>query len=151
MPGLFHVLLSVHQGAFDYRELELLCCGMPTVDVADWRANTEYEGDFSSSSRVVRWFWEVVGRDMEPELRAKLLQFVTGTSRVPVGGFSKLQSYDGQLRKFTLRSLPFSDPPFPHAHTCFNRLELPMYKSKEQLKNFLTLVLEMEVTGFGLE
>ena len=37
----------------------------------------------------VTWFWQWV-RSLDQEKRARLLQFVTGTCRVPVGGFSEL-------------------------------------------------------------
>jgi len=39
---------------------------------------------------VVQWFWELV-RSYEHEQKAKLLQFVTGTSGVPIQGFAYLQ------------------------------------------------------------
>jgi HECT-domain (ubiquitin-transferase) len=40
--------------------------------------------------QVVTWFWDIV-RSFEHEQKAKLLQFVTGTSGVPVQGFEFLQ------------------------------------------------------------
>ena len=49
---------------------------------------------------VVLWFWTAV-RSMEPETRARLLQFVTGTSRVPVTGFQDLKGSLGP-KKFTI-------------------------------------------------
>lgn len=38
----------------------------------------------------------------------------------------------------------------PIAHTCFNRLELPKYKNKEQLESAIAYVTENEAQGFGL-
>ena len=63
----------------------------------------DYTGEFTGQPghRVVTWFWEVVTK-YEQETKAKLLQFVTGTSGVPVQGFSCLQGNDGNIRKFTL-------------------------------------------------
>lgn len=46
----------------------------------DLKANTEYTG-YSAASSVVQWFWEVV-RSFNKEDMARLLQFVTGTSKV---------------------------------------------------------------------
>lgn len=37
-----------------------------------------------------RWFWELV-HDFNLEEKRKLLQFTTGSDRVPVGGLSKLK------------------------------------------------------------
>lgn len=52
------------------------------VSVDDLRANTEYSG-YSAASPVVQWFWEVV-QGFSKEDKARLLQFVTGTSKVPL-------------------------------------------------------------------
>ncbi|KAG2983879.1 hypothetical protein PC118_g9187 [Phytophthora cactorum] len=90
----------------------------------------------------------------EPEERAKLLQFVTGTSRVPVEGFRGLMSSSGIIHQFTIQFVPRGKEKsdlFPKAHTCFNRLDLPMYRDMEELETYLTMVSQMEVFGFGLE
>lgn len=44
------------------------------------RANTEYSG-YSPGSPVIQWFWEVV-QALSKEDKARLLQFVIGTSKV---------------------------------------------------------------------
>ena len=44
------------------------------------RANTEYSG-YSAASLVIQWFWEVA-QGFSKEDKARLLQFVTGTSKV---------------------------------------------------------------------
>jgi E3 ubiquitin-protein ligase HUWE1 len=62
---------------------------MPDIDVDEWRANTDLQG-YSASSSPVIWFWRAV-RSFSQEERAKLLQFVTGSSRVPLEGFGALQ------------------------------------------------------------
>ena len=72
----------------------------------DWQRNTNYEGVFEAkgaSHKVVKWFWEIVSEDFDAELKARLLQFVTGTSGVPSRGFSVLQGNDGNVRLFTLQ------------------------------------------------
>lgn len=51
----------------------------------DLKANTEYTG-YTVASSVVEWFWEVV-RGFNKEDMARLLQFVTGTSKVMRGFF----------------------------------------------------------------
>ena len=47
--------------------------------------------------QAVRWFWEAV-HSFTLEQRARLLQFVTGTSRVPLNGFSELCGSNGPQR-----------------------------------------------------
>lgn len=44
------------------------------------KANTEYSG-YSAASPVIQWFWEVA-QAFSKEDKARLLQFVTGTSKV---------------------------------------------------------------------
>ncbi len=74
---------------FNDHELELLISGLPEIDVDDLRANTDYHG-YSPASPVIQYFWEVV-REMDKEDLALLVQFVTGTSKVPLEGFKALQ------------------------------------------------------------
>lgn len=48
--------------------------------VDDLKANAEYTG-YTALSTVIQWFWEVV-KAFSKEDMARLLQFVTGTSKV---------------------------------------------------------------------
>lgn len=128
---------------FDERELELLIGGISDIDIDDWKKNTDYR-NYSESDQVVCWFWEVVD-EWEGEKKARLLQFVTGTSRIPVNGFKDLQGSDGP-RRFTIEKTGEVEH-LPKSHTCFNRLDLPSYISKEQLNHKLTIAIE-ETIGF---
>lgn len=56
----------------------ILLCFSPAVD--DLKVNTEYIG-YSAASPVIQWFWDVV-KAFSKEDMARLLQFVTGTSKV---------------------------------------------------------------------
>lgn len=131
---------------FDERELELMLCGMQEFDIDDWYRNTIYR-NYTKTSKQVLWFWQYV-RDLDNEKRARLLQFVTGTCRIPVGGFAELLGSNGPQR-FCIEKVG-KDTWLPRSHTCFNRLDLPPYKSYEQLKEKLTLAVE-ETEGFGQE
>ena len=151
LRGFYDVVPEPLLSVFDFQELELLMHGLPNIDMDDWIANTDYSGDFAGqpNNRVVLWFWEVV-RAMSQENKAKLLQFVTGTAGVPVQGFSCLQGNDGNVRRFTLHG-DKNVKVFPRAHTCFNRIDLPIYKTKAELQKFLTMAVSMEATGFDIE
>lgn len=131
---------------FDERELELLLCGMQEIDINDWQKNTIYR-HYNRSSKQVIWFWQFV-REIDNEKRARLLQFVTGTCRVPVGGFAELMGSNGP-QKFCIEKVG-KETWLPRSHTCFNRLDLPPYKSYEQLVEKLTFAIE-ETEGFGQE
>ncbi|DBA05170.1 TPA: hypothetical protein N0F65_005020 [Lagenidium giganteum] len=145
MAGVFEVIPQELILVFDYQELELVLCGVPSIDVDDWKAHTQVSDELPEE--LLGWFWEIVEAFTDEE-RARLLQFTTGTSRVPVQGFKALTSYDGRICHFTLKAVPYPENAYPRAHTCFNRIDLPLYKSKEELEEVLTLVINMEVTGF---
>lgn len=148
MKGLFEVVPQELILIFDYQELELVLCGVPKIDVNDWKAHTRVIEDFPSE--LLTWFWEIVAAFNDEE-RARLLQYTTGSSRVPVQGFKALTSYDGRVCPFTLKSVPYPEQEYPNAHTCFNRIDMPQYESKEQLQEVLDQVINMEVTGFTTE
>lgn len=145
MAGIFEVLPQELILVFDYQELELVLCGVPSIDIEDWKAHTQVSDDFPPD--LLDWFWEIVS-DFTDEERARLLQFTTGSSRVPVQGFKALTSYDGRICHFTLKAVPFPEHSYPRSHTCFNRIDMPMYKKKQELEEVLSVVINMEVTGF---
>ena len=65
--------------------------GLPEVDISDWMKHTDVkyqEGLYPNkkAKKIVEWFWQIV-ESFSQEQRARLLQFTTGTSRVPVEGF----------------------------------------------------------------
>lgn len=145
---------------FNTSELELLMAGPDLVDVADWKLNTEYLGSFKPSNtlgkthprRVVGWFWAFV-ESLDNDQRQRLLRFVTGSSGVPVGGFARLLGNDGRICRFTLQPIEAVGEALPRAHTCFNRLDLPLFASREDLSRVMLQVLavDMAITGFGME
>lgn len=53
---------------------------------------------YTRSSKQIQWFWQFVREGCDNEMKARLLQFVTGTCRVPVGGFSELMGSNGPQR-----------------------------------------------------
>ncbi|EQC31954.1 hypothetical protein SDRG_10469 [Saprolegnia diclina VS20] len=141
-----HELLSV----FDYKELELVLCGTPGIDLDDWRAHTIVSRSLQCSTTLA-WFWDVVEFDMSAADRAKLLHFTTGSSRVPLQGFKGLTSYDGKLCLFTLQATAYSHGCLPKVHTCFNRIDLPLYPSRGLVKSALFMLLGVESMAFTLE
>ncbi|EQC36879.1 hypothetical protein SDRG_05709 [Saprolegnia diclina VS20] len=149
LRGLYAIVPPELLIPFDHKELELLMTGLAEIDVADWEANTETSSNLDGS-RVLVWFWEVV-RDMSDDDQAKLLQFCTGSSRVPVQGFKGLTSYDGRICNFTLKGMPYRSGMYPVAHACFNRLDLPLYPMKELLQDALAMLLLSDPTGFNIQ
>lgn len=115
--GFFDVIPEPLLTIFDFQELELLMCGMPEIDMEDWKRETEYTGDYEEIGEdhpTVQWFWETI-EEFDAETKARLLQFVTGTSGVPSRGFGVLQGNDGNIRKFTIEGMPVTQCLYPRA------------------------------------
>lgn len=177
--GFAELIPSMLLRPFDERELELLICGISNIDVADWKTHTRLKHCAPDTTQVA-WFWQVSYRrcrcpgpttkvvcvclslslsptqiveSYTPEMRARLLQFVTGSSRVPLQGFRALQGSTGAVgpRLFTIHLT--ADVPqqnLPKAHTCFNRIDLPPYETHQLMYDKLTQAVE-ETCGFAVE
>jgi E3 ubiquitin ligase SMURF1/2/E3 ubiquitin-protein ligase HUWE1 len=107
LHGINEVIPLIMLQVFDYQELDLLICGVPNISVDDWKEYTEYLGVYrqhGSKHKVIKWFWECVS-EFDNEERARLLQFVTGCSRLPALGFRALQASDGYYRVFNIQSI----------------------------------------------
>jgi E3 ubiquitin-protein ligase HUWE1 len=78
---------------FDVNELELLISGLPNIDIDDMEANCTYTNYLKTDKQII-WFWKAVRTFSEKE-KAHLIQFITGTSKVPVGGFKNLSGIHG--------------------------------------------------------
>lgn len=42
---------------FDAEELNFIMNGVPEINIADWKKNTIYKGDFTEKHKVIVWFW----------------------------------------------------------------------------------------------
>jgi len=103
---------------FDYKELELMISGLPTIDIDDMKEHVIYK-NYNQHSKVIQWLWEVLEEFNNSE-RAEFIQFVTGSSKVPVEGFKGLRGVNG-VQKIEITKLTTDKPDkrLPQAHTCF--------------------------------
>ncbi|KAG5684293.1 hypothetical protein PVAND_013528 [Polypedilum vanderplanki] len=145
--GFYEVVDPRLVSVFDARELELVIAGTAEIDINDWRQNTEYRGGYHDQNQTIIWFWSVIER-FTNEQRLRLLQFVTGTSSIPIDGFANLRGSTGP-RRFCIEKWGKPNS-LPRAHTCFNRLDLPPYNSAEICyEKILTAIYE--TSGFLIE
>lgn len=115
--GFFDVIPEVPLSVFDPKELEVILCGLPTIDVEDWKANTRYSGSLTETGEddaLVKWFWEIVG-DFDYAMKARLLQFATGTAGVPSRGFGALRGTDGAIKSFAIYGMESKSSIYPRA------------------------------------
>ncbi|KAK2771475.1 hect domain protein [Colletotrichum kahawae] len=121
--------------------LQSLVEGVQEIDVSELRRYARYVG-WDNSHRSVRDFWSIVKR-YDEKMKRKLLEFVTASDRVPVGGMKNLQ--------FVVQRNGEEEGEgghLPTAYTCYGTLLLPEYKDKEVLRERLSMALE-NAQGFG--
>jgi hypothetical protein len=126
---------------FRPEELELLVAGTPHLDFSALEAVTAYEGGFSKDHPTVKAFWRVV-HGLSDEDKRRLLLFVTGCAKAPIGGLGSLP--------FKVQRNGVDSERLPTASTCFNTLLLPDYATEERLRERLRTAIA-ECTGFGLQ
>ncbi|XP_031335949.1 E3 ubiquitin-protein ligase HUWE1-like isoform X2 [Photinus pyralis] len=146
LEGFYDIIPKRLISIFNEQELELLISGLPNVDIDDLKANTEYH-KYQSNSLQIQWFWRAL-RSFDQADRAKFLQFVTGTSKVPLQGFAHLEGMNG-VQKFQVHRDDRSTDRLPSAHTCFNQLDLPVYETSEKLRTYLQKAIHECSEGFG--
>ncbi|KAM0331428.1 hypothetical protein ACHAQA_003101 [Verticillium albo-atrum] len=115
--------------------------GVQDIDIAELRRYTRYVG-WDASHRAVRDFWSIVKR-YDDTMKRRLLEFVTASDRVPVGGMRNLQ--------FVVQKNGEEEGDgghLPTAYTCYGTLLLPEYESKDVLRQRLAMALENS-KGFG--
>ncbi|KAJ6095667.1 hypothetical protein N7486_006413 [Penicillium sp. IBT 16267x] len=125
---------------FTPEALKTVVEGLQTIDVKELENHARYEGGFGPDHRVIRDFWNVV-QQYSAEKKAQLLEFVTASDRVPVNGISSIM--------FVIQKNGVGDMRLPTSLTCFGRLLLPEYSSKEALVEKLDKALA-NARGFGV-
>lgn len=119
--------------------LKALVEGLPDISVTGLEGVTRYDGGYDVYHRSIRQFWTVVHSWSQEKVR-KLLEFVTASDRLPVGGVGNLV--------FTVQKNGIGDGRLPTSLTCFGRLLLPEYTSEEKLREALEKAVENS-KGFG--
>ncbi|KAI1745403.1 hypothetical protein F4680DRAFT_465373 [Xylaria scruposa] len=146
LKGFHDIIPAELISIFNEQELELLISGLPDVDIDDWKSNTEYH-NYTPSSPQIQWFWRAL-RSFDKEEVAKLLQFVTGTSKVPLNGFKELEGMNG-INRFNIHRDYGNKDRLPSSHTCFNQLDLPEYENYETLRRQLLKAITTGSDYFG--
>jgi len=146
LEGFYDIIPRRLIAIFNEQELELLLSGLPDINIDDLKANTEYH-KYSATSLQIVWFWRAL-RSFDQTDRAKFLQFVTGSSKVPLQGFGALEGMNG-VQKFQIHRDDRSTDRLPAAHTCFNQLDLPAYETYDKLRSYLLKAIRECPEGFG--
>jgi len=151
--GFYSLIPKTTLSALDVDELEFFLCGDTEIDVSDWQENTIYKGHYNENSKVIKWFWEIIS-ELNDYQRRGFLQYCTGSSRISAEGFKGLMSNSGKVCCFCIEPKEYTGETtaFIVAHTCFNRIELPEYPTKEITKKSIDIILKNPLCStFGFE
>lgn len=133
-------------------ELCALLAGSRDIGVGDWERNTRTVGGLTANSQEVKWFWQTLrlwASDGRQHLLQNLLQFATGSRRVPVGGFAQLVGFNGGKHLFTLaKGVHLSSKSLPTSHACICTVDLPPWESAEAAAQKLLAAAEAGHTRF---
>ena len=132
---------EVLKALFSSEDLESLVCCQRELNFNELKDTVVYGNGFNPDQPMIKWFWDIVLNEWDDEKRRKLLSFTTGSDRAPVNGLKSL--------KFFIIREDGDDQKLPSSHTCFNQLCLPVYSSKDILRNKLLMAIENS-TGFGM-
>ncbi|RCN39350.1 HECT-domain protein [Ancylostoma caninum] len=99
---------------------------------------TQYKGEYHANHPTILAFWEAFF-ELNVDERKQFLQFLMGSTRLPVGGMSSLQMY----------IQPTAPEVLPVAHTCFNLLDLPNIADSKELLRRLRVSIQ-HTQGFTL-
>ncbi|KAK9452511.1 HECT-domain-containing protein [Dipodascopsis uninucleata] len=113
----------------------------PDISTEDLRKAIRYADGYSSDHPAIKRFWKIVNEYTQEE-KENLLEFVTASRVVPIVGGVEGCTFVIQ------RNGPDSDR-LPTALTCFGRLLLPEYESKEKMARMLGIAIK-NTKGFGL-
>ena len=136
--GFFTCLDRKAVSLFSPRSLKLLVEGDQEIDVDALQKTAAYDG-YSAEEPLMKDFWQII-RSFDPEQLRRLLEFVTASDRVPFDGTDSID--------FTIQKNGDDDARLPSSATCFGRLLLPAYSSKEKMEERLRLAIENS-RGFG--
>ena len=132
--GFLSIIPRENLKSFTSNELDLIICGLPDISIDDLEKNVEFIGPYSHHSQTIKDLFAIL-RSWDTTKRSLFLIFVTSSSNVPVGGF-------GQMSKpFRIQWVSDSNK-LPEAHTCFNQLDLPDYKSYVTLEEKLLFAIQ---------
>ena len=110
-----------------WQQLRTMVCGAPSIDVDMLFSMSSYENCAVTDAHI-RSFWSVFRSRFDESQRAMFLQFVNGSSSLPV----RVKEWD---KRFRIQRLAcpegLDDSYLPVAHTCFFSVELPAYSTDE--------------------
>lgn len=142
-----------HLRIFYPEELENVFCGSGTTNFQKWDPRMladccRADHGFTQDSLAIQYFYDILSNYNREEQRL-FLQFVTGTPRLPTGGFKALTPALTIVRK-KVDGNQDPDEYLPSVMTCVNYLKIPEYSSREVMKAKLRMAASEGSMSFHL-
>uniref|UniRef100_A0A670Z381 HECT-type E3 ubiquitin transferase n=1 Tax=Pseudonaja textilis TaxID=8673 RepID=A0A670Z381_PSETE len=136
--GFYKVLDEQLVGIFEPEQLMEVAIGNANYDWNLCEKNAVYRGIYSPTHPTIKMFWEVF-HELSLEDKKHFLVFLAGNDRIPVTGMEPWKIHPHYLP---------SEDLIPGADTCFHLLFLPIYSTKQKLKEKLLQAISHN-RGFG--
>lgn len=142
--------LSSMQGLLYPSEMDMMICGahLQKWDIKDLMESCRPDHGYSHDSRAIQFLFEVLS-ELDTVTQRQFIQFVTGSPRLPVGGFKALSPQLTIVRK-TVEPPLNPDDFLPSVMTCVNYLKLPDYSSVSVMKERMQFALQEGKHSFHL-
>lgn len=132
--GMGHVIPMRALLLFSAAQVEELVCGNPKIDIALWKANTESS---SLPATTVALFWKVM-ESLSAQEQSGFIRFAWGRSRLP----SRKEDFTTKMKLTNAGRAAL-----PVSHTCFFSIEMPEYRTEEEMRHGLLTVIHFGVGG----
>ncbi|XP_067615860.1 E3 ubiquitin-protein ligase TRIP12 isoform X4 [Eurosta solidaginis] len=134
-------------------ELENVFCGSGACNYQRWDVKMlqdccRTDHGFTQDSQAIQYLYDILSSYNRDEQRL-FLQFVTGSPRLPTGGFKSLTPQLTIVRK-TLDGNQNPNEYLPSVMTCVNYLKLPDYSSQEVMREKLKVAANEGSMSFHL-
>jgi E3 ubiquitin-protein ligase HERC2 len=117
---------------FTHREIELMVCGAPDIDLAVLRQHTRYGVTVDPAAPHMQILWQVLAQ-FSAQQRTLFLSFIWSRTRLP----ATEEDWAGQCMKLHTLECPDPDGHLPVSHTCFFSMEWPRYSTVDVAKRKL--------------
>jgi len=116
---------------FSVAEIDSMLCGWTPISKEYWEVNVILDSivcdhQYTINSLPVQYFASALN-SLDDEEKRNFLFFLTGSPRLPIGGFKSLHPKLTIVRKDTAEGSP--DDYLPSVMTCVNYVKLPSYSS----------------------
>ena len=155
--GFSNIISLNYIKIFTIEELSFVLSGQSIININDWKSNTIYKGNLKEKSKIIQLFWDILS-ELNNEQLLLFYKFCTGSTGIPLDGFSALSGPRNKIMKFTIETIKNDDEKNNNkckklitTQTCFNSILLPEYKTKEEMRKAINIILENDTNYFGLE